>query len=82
MVSFGEDSIEVTAADYVFRLDPQAPRIAIPREVIKRQYPKYQPQCKLGIFEIIEPDFIGVKGVFYKSRISNLLTLADIAKAQ
>lgn len=80
MVSFGEDSVEITAADYLFRLDPQVSRIVIPREVIERQHPKYQPQCKLGIFEIIEPDFMGVKGVFYKSRISNLLTMADIAK--
>lgn len=82
MVSFGEDSAEISLADYIFRLDPQISRIMIPREIIKRQHPQYQPQCKLGIFEIIEPDFMGVKGVFYKNRISNLLTLADIAETK
>lgn len=81
-VIFGENTRDILASDYVFHLDPNINKINIPIEVIKKYYPKYSPQCQLGVFEVIEPDFLGSKGVYYKSLISNLITLSDIAKAR
>lgn len=77
-VTFGENTREVLASDYIFRLDPNIDKLNLPVEMIKNQ--KYTPQCELGIFEIIEPDFIGARGVYYKCLISNLITISDITK--
>jgi len=81
-VIFGENTKEVLASDYIFRLDPEAHKLNIPIEVIRKQSQKYTPRCQLGVFEVIEPDFLGAQGVFYKSLISNLITMSDIAKAR
>lgn len=80
MVTFGENTRDILSSDYIFRLDPNIHKINLPIEVIKKYYPKYSPQCQLGIFEMVEPDFLGTKGVYYKTLISNLITLSDIAK--
>lgn len=82
MVTFGENTRDVLASDYTFRLDPDIHKLTLPIELIKRQYPKYTPQCQLGIFEVIKPDFLETHGVYYKSLISNLITLSDIAKSR
>ncbi len=80
MATFGENTRNVLASDYVFRLDPNVRKLILPIEIIAKQYPKYTPQCQLGVFEVIEPDFMGAQGTYYKSLISNLITLSDIAK--
>jgi hypothetical protein len=70
------------ASDYLFQLDPNVDKINLPIEIVQKYYPKYTPNCSLGVFELIEPDFLGTKGAYYKSLISNLITLSDIAKAR
>ncbi len=80
-VIFGENTREVLASDYIFRLEPETHKLNIPIEVIRKKSQKYTPRCQLGVFEVIEPDFLGAQGVFYKSLISNLITMSDIAKA-
>lgn len=80
MVTFGENTRDMLVSDYVFRLEPNIQKLTIPIEVVQKQYPKYTPQCQLGVFEVIEPDFLGTQGAYYKSLISNLITLSDIAK--
>lgn len=82
MVIFGENAREILASDYIFRLDPEVRKLNLPIEIIKRQYLQYTPHCHLGVFEVVEPDFLGAQGVYYKSLISNLITLSDIAKAR
>lgn len=82
MVTFGENTKDILASDYIFRLDFDIHKLTLPIEVIQKQYPKYTPQCKLGVFEVIKPDFLGTQGAYYKSLISNLITLSDIAKAR
>ncbi len=82
MVTFGENTKEVLASDYIFRLDPNTHKLTIPIEVVQRYYIKYTPQSQLGVFEVIEPDFLGVQGAYYKCLISNLITVSDIAKTR
>lgn len=82
MVTFGENTRDVLASDYVFSLEPNLHKLTLPIEVVQKKYPKYTPQCQLGIFEVIKPDFLGIEGAYYKSLISNLITLSDIAKAR
>lgn len=82
LVTFGENTKNVLASDYVFRLDSNIHKLTLPIEVIQKKYPKYTPQCQLGVFEVIKPDFLGTQGAYYKSLISNLIPLSDIAKAQ
>ncbi len=82
MVTFGENTREIMVSDYVFSLDPNIHSLTLPVEVIQRQYSKYTSQCQLGIFEVVEPDFLGTQGAYYKHLISNLITLSDIAKAR
>ena len=81
-VIFGENTKEVLASDYIFRLDPEVRNLSIPIEIIRKQSQKYTPRCQLGIFEAVEPDFLGAQGTFYKGLISNLITMSDIAKAR
>lgn len=79
-VIFGENTKEVLASDYVFRLDPEVHNLNIPIEIIDKQSLKYTSRSQLGVFEVIETDFLGAQGVYYKSLISNLITMSDIAK--
>jgi len=82
MVTFGENTKNILASDYVFRLEPDIHKLNLPIEIIKNKYSKYSPHCQLGVFEVVEPDFLGTHGVYYKNLISNLITLSDIAKAK
>ncbi len=81
-VTFGENTRDVLASDYIFRLDPNVRKLNLPIEVVRKHYPKYTPKCQLGVFEVIEPDFLGARGAYYKNLISNLITISDIAKAR
>lgn len=82
MVTFGENTKDILASDYIFRLDSNIHKLTLPIEVIQQQSPKYTSQCQLGVFEVIKPDFLGAQGAYYKSLISNLITLSDIAKSR
>lgn len=77
MVTFGENTKEVLASDYVFRLDPSINKLILPMEIVQKY--KHTPQCQLGVFEVIKPDFLGTQGVYYKNLISNLIELSDIS---
>lgn len=80
LICFGETAGEVTASDYIFQIDPLINHINIPKSLLRKYYHLYTPGCSLGIFELIKPDFLGVKNVFYKVLISNHLSLSSLQK--
>lgn len=80
MMSLGEVSRELTLSDYVFPLDPKLGRLNVPKDILQKYYPYYTPACKLGVFELIQPDFLAVKGVYYKVLVSNTLSLSSFVK--
>jgi len=77
---FGEFSEEVLASDYIFPLDPKLTHLTIPREILEKKYSQYNPGCKIGIFELVKPDFVGVTDLYFKTLVSNTLSLGDFAK--
>lgn len=78
-MSFGEVSEEVLASDYLFTIDPTVSILNLPKDIVKKQYPKYLANCQLGVFEIVRPDFMPGDYCRYKTLISNSLGLSDFA---
>jgi len=79
LACLGEACEELRASDYVFQIDPVLKQINVPKDLLKRNYELYTPGCNLGIFELIKPDFLAVKNVFYKVLISNTMSLSSFA---
>ncbi len=79
MVSFGENSKEILSSDYIFQLYPNVLNLHLPKDLLKRKYSYYQQGTKLGIFELVRPDFVASNDLYYKVKISNLLSLSDFA---
>ncbi len=79
MVAWGEDSANLMVSDLIFKVYPDLETINIPKDLTRKNYEQYSEKAKLGIFEIIEPDFVGIKNVFFKSLISNTLSLSGLA---
>lgn len=80
LVCLGEIGEELSASDYVFQIDPFIKHLNFPKSLLREYHHLYTPGCSLGIFELIKPDFLGVKNVFYKILISNTLSLSSFAK--
>lgn len=80
MISFGEESKDIMVSDYIFEAFSKIETFIIPREILKTQYPLYQPHCRLGIYELVKPDFIKNKNIYYKTLISNTIPLHEFAK--
>lgn len=79
LVSFGENSTELLGSDFIFVLYPETSKLNIPKEILAKQYTKYPIGCKLGVFELVKPDFLNLENLYYKVPISNTMTLNDIA---
>ena len=74
-VSFGEISDNPLSSDIDFVLTPVSEKFVIPKEVIwSRNYEKIM----LGCFELVE--HYGMKDVFHKVLISNILNAPDLPK--
>jgi hypothetical protein len=80
MVTLGEITRELTLSDYVFSLNPDLDQLNIPKDLLRQRYSYYAAGCELGIFELLQPDFLAVKNVYYKVLISNTLPLSSFAK--
>ncbi len=50
----------------------------IPKEIVKSKSSSYNPMSSLGIFELIKPDFLDTKDIYYKSLISNTLPVEKV----
>lgn len=79
LVCLGETTNELASSDFVFQIDPFINHLNVPKSLLRKNYDLYTPGCSLGIFELIKPDFLGVKNVFYKVLISNTLSLSSFA---
>lgn len=77
VVTLGEESTQLLASDFVFKIDPSMSFVNIPKSIIESLHEKYSVGSKIQVFEIIQPDFLG-KLSFYKSPISNSLALSGI----
>ncbi len=80
IVSFGEVSKDLRASDYIFNIDSELDQLNIPKDLVKKYYPNYAADTTLGVFELIQPDFLGVSNVYYKVLISNTLSLSSFTK--
>ena len=77
-VSFGQESEEILATDYVFQLIPPVQKMSLPKEILLGRISQFPKETKLGLFELIIPDFIASSESYYKSLISNTITVGDI----
>lgn len=80
VVSFGEMSDEVLSSDYLFELDENMDILYIPRLILEKKYKLYGLQCDLGIFELVQPDFINSEYVYKKVLVSNIMNISEFAK--
>ena len=63
-LSFGEDSEEILASDYIFSVIPETKVLHIPKEIIKSS------GTRLSLWELVRPDFLSVSNVYYKVPVS------------
>ncbi len=80
IIAFGEVSEEMLASDYFFSVDANAKVVNIPKEIFELKHPQYSSGCKIGVFELVKPDFINVDNVYFKVLISNTLSLVDFVR--
>ncbi len=77
LLSFGEESEDVLASDYIFNIEPPTNKLYIPRDFFNRRREQYSLGCKLGVFELIKPDFVSNSNLYYKIPICNTKPLLE-----
>ncbi len=79
-LSFGEMTTKIAASDIIFSLYENIKKIIIPKEMIWKLYSEYSNNAELGCFEIVSPAFCSIKNIYYKTPVSNIISISDIPR--
>jgi len=77
LLSFGEESEEILASDYIFSVDPPVSKLHLPQDFFDKRRNQYSSRCKLGVFELVKPDFVSVSDLYYKLSICSTIPLSE-----